>query len=381
MGETDLAFVLRGRPGLGHIMPGLALAVQAASDGRRVTIATYDKGYEYLARSALPDALELYRLDCGGPYRDWPGLDLYDHGLRDISPLIERIKPRVCVLGGEYMMAPLSAILPCKTALMFNPDIFEQQEKNLAPSTLFLQLFGAVDYLVPMTPFSFSRQYMAKLADVRHKVTVPGPFLYQPAVTAGCDSDGRPIRVVIANGGGVAFPSSTASYSSSAANPINWLQQTKDMTRKAIEAVLGRAEQRVTIDVFSCLGESDNAELAKVYASNHVVRVQAVSLAFYAALRCADVVISRAGAGFIADVATTGASVAVWPLQGHDEQLNNAKEFALRRERVRVCVEESGLTAAIADLLEDPALGQHRVIRTDAQNKARISALLSELLK
>lgn len=382
-GTVDLAFVLRGRPGLGHIMPGFALAAEAVAAGRRVAILTYSNGYEYLARSQLPSSIDLYRLECEGPYRDWPGLDIYDHGLREIFPLIDRLKPQLCCFGGEYVLAPLSSVLPCKTAMLFNPDIFEQQAKNTVPSTLFLRLFSGLNYLVPLVPLSDTRVYMEEFFAYRDKFTSPGPFVYIPPPITSKEPENAPMRVVIANGGGVTFPRSTASYSSVEASPAKWLEQTVTMTRASIEQVLARAPAAVCVDVFSCLSGADNARLASTFARDTRVTIRPVSLQFYGYLRAADLVISRAGAGFISDVATTAAAAIVWPLQGHDEQLINARTFSARRPRTRVVVNEREFADAIDDLL-GPAMHDRWRSGAPAESLpayAQVSRrLLSELL-
>ncbi len=350
--KVDVVFVLRGRPGLGHVMPGLGVAVAAVAKGLRVAVLTYGNGYDFLKRSGLSSLIEIFRLDCTGPYKDWPGLDLYDHGLREILPLVGKLRPRICCLGGEYMMAPLASVLPCKTAMFFNPDIFEKQDKNIIPSTLFLHLFSVLDYLVPMAPVDEARTYMAGFRYFHDKLTTPGPFLYRPATLHPRKVDEETVNIVIANGGGIAFPGSTASYSSMETDPNRWLDQTRIMTRTAIEAVLANAWKPFKVDVFSCLDDDENTLLAREYACNPCVTVQPVSLSFYTALEGAHLVVSRAGAGFIADVADMKAAVAIWPLQGHDEQYINASAFAGRRKNTKVCVDTESMRTVITELLD-----------------------------
>ena len=140
----DVLFVLRGRPGLGHIIPGLAIASEFRRRGYGVAVMTYNNGETFLANSGDSYAFDLVRpLRVREEYYDWPGLDLYDHGVREIGPFLTEERPSLCVFGGEYVMAPIGAAAGVRSAMMFNPEIMEDNPRNELPSRLFCTLFAS----------------------------------------------------------------------------------------------------------------------------------------------------------------------------------------------------------------------------------------------
>lgn len=349
MTRLDALFVLRGRPGLGHVTPGLAIAQALAGRGVRVGVASYDNGWRLLAGADLPSGIAArFELPVRPAYEDWPGLDLYDHGVRHVAPILEESGARLLVLGGEYVMAPIGPTLGVATAMIFNPEIMDDQPRNHVPSGLFCRLFAHCDFLVPMEPPGPAGTQIAPFQPLRDRLTPSGPFCLRGG-TGG--PEGR--LFVVANGGGVSFPARTASYSSSGATPARWLDQTRDMTRRAVEELHARLGPGDGLRVFSALPEADNAALAARFAGPEV-GIGPPSLGYYDALDAADVVVSRAGSGFIADARRCRAKVVLWVLEGHDEQLRNACALAERRPATWLARTEAELARALAEAVAAP---------------------------
>ncbi|GGX57620.1 hypothetical protein [Saccharospirillum salsuginis] len=314
-------FVLRGRPGLGHVIPGLALAKAAYDQGIEVHIATYSNGFHFLSSQGSIDIeYKLYNLDVQKKYLDWPGLCPYDHGVRIILPLIEEINADLCFFGGEYLMGPLTSGTQCKSVALFNPEIMINTEKNKTPSTYLLNLLESNDFLLPLDALPQGRP-LINSTNIASKVMGCGYYTLPT-----CNTDNLNETVVVANGGGIEFPENTASYSSKVADPYNWVSETYTYTRDSIKHALECFNGNSTVKVFSCLGSDLNNTLQQL-AEPERLEVKPVSLEYYRYLHTASLVISRAGVGFISDVKNIRGGKVVWALSGHDEQSLIASNF------------------------------------------------------
>ena len=231
-------FVLRGRPGLGHVIPGLALAHELERRGHATYLVTYGNGAGFLKASGVSNWIDVPLRE---HYQDWPGYELYDDGVRRIAPVASSFRPQLVFLGGEYLLAPLPRALGVGGAMLFNPEIMEDTERNRLPSRLFCDLFALCDLLIPLRPFARVR-YLAEFGALRERVTPPGPFgLVQEIPTQKEGEHPRGLVILIANGGGVSFPTSTSSYSSTGVTPADWLHQTMALTLAAVEAAVAAA--------------------------------------------------------------------------------------------------------------------------------------------
>ena len=331
---NEVLFVLRGRPGLGHVMPGLAIARGFVSRGHKVTVMTYGNGQAFLDRSDDWGMEVVNCLDVSEEYRDWPGLDLYDHGVRRIGPYLETRRPSLCIFGGEYVMAPIAAAVGCPNAMMFNPEIMEDNPRNDLPSRLFCKIFESCTHLIPLAPLSSDRPYLSEFEALRSRVTPYGPFCVNKSRSSPKNNAHR--TVLIANGGGVNFPKATTSYSTDETSPALWLEETREMTVTALRAALENLRDGDRVYVFSCLGAEFNSWLAREFTEGRL-EVHAPSSRYYDVLAEADLVVSRGGTGFIADAQTTDSSVVLWGLTGHDEQRQNALELVKSRPATQFC--------------------------------------------
>ena len=333
MHVKNVLFVLRGRPGLGHVIPGLALAKAASDLGAKIHIATYAKGFEFLNQpSNFGFDYDLTKLTVRDQYFDWPGLCPYDNGVREIMPLVEDIRAEVCVFGGEYLMGPLLASIDCKSASTINPEILIDTPKNRGPSAYMCRLISNSDYVVPLQDIPLGHPLIPEKDRLIKKLVSSGPFTLPQTDT--CDSK-RPIAL-IANGGGIDFPKSTSSYSSSMSSPQLWIKETVEYTEAAIKAALEVMGNNILIKVFSCLSQADNARLRALGPRNRL-HVSSISPEFYQHLYRAEVVISRSGMGFLADIDSVGAHKLIWALSGHDEQIQNATEFVQSHDNAFFC--------------------------------------------
>lgn len=334
--------IARGRPGLGHVTPGLAVSLEFARRGHSVSVAGYGAAGEFV-RSF--DQLRYVPIRKPPAYQDWPGLDLYDDGLRQVAPCVEENDIDLLLLAGEYLLGPLAKVCRVPTAMMFNPEIMTESDRNAMPGRLFACLFEACTHLIPIADPPPAESLLEVFRPLAERLTPSGPFTIRrsPAATP---QDGV-FRIVIANGGGVAFPASLESYASGEADPAAWLDQTYALTRSAVEAAMELSRKRpCSVSVFSCLPAALNERLGEGHRDSPLLRIEPVSGRYYEALEQADLVISRAGAGFVADCETAGAAAIIWPLAGHDEQLYVATNLARNRPRTFVARTAAELRAA-----------------------------------
>jgi hypothetical protein len=314
-----VCFVLRGRPGLGHVVPGAALAMAMAGRGHQVSLASYDNGPAFLRKLGLGDCAAI-PVDMG--YHDYPGLTLYDHGLRWLVPHLADWGADLVVLGGEYVLGAMASVWVGKTAMLVNPEIFEAGPRNRAAAGFFGLCFRDVDLLVPLRPYQGGPVEPHLTAEFA-RLKAAGPFRIQDVALpdASAKHDGRR-TVLIATGGGMSFPRDTASYSDDAVSPGLWRTQTHAMALAAARAALAELGPEDAVFVFGTL---DASTFTAACENDPRLHVHAPDALYYRVLQQADLAVLRAGAGALADLdGRIGASV-IWPLDGHPEQHQNAR--------------------------------------------------------
>lgn len=371
-----MLFVLRGRPGLGHVVPGVAIAREAQRRGHEVLVLTYDNGTAF-----LQDVRDLPSIDLPLPrvYEDWPGLDLYDDGLGRVAPVVTEFSPSVLVMGGEYMLAPLARALGISGVMIFNPEIMEDTPRNQVWARLFVDLFGHCEGLIPLRPLGDVR-YVSRFSALHSRLLPAGPFVIR-ADRAEATSGNEGLCILIANGGGVSFPTSTASYSSAGVAASDWVEQTRTLTRLSVEAAAAAAGPHDRIHVFSCLGAEWNDELRRAFAGQLSVTVHEPSFEYYRVLQRASVIISRSGAGFIADALTTDAAVVLWALREHHEQAANALNLCRERSATQYCSTPEAMPALVETAMAQARSAAGRRKAPPNGNAAAVVGRLEELAR
>ena len=168
--------VLRGRPGLGHVTPGIAVGQELRRRGCEVKVLTYARGPAFLHRSMWDGWATI---PVSEDYIDWPGLNLYDHGVRFVVPEAQRMQADLVILGGEYLLGVLGHVLHCPCAMMYNPEIMEDASRNDVSGRLFAGIFEKCRAMIPLCPPSWSTaaDHFLKLKD---RTLPPGPFRVSP---------------------------------------------------------------------------------------------------------------------------------------------------------------------------------------------------------
>src|SRR5713101_403867 len=137
--------VLRGRPGLGHVSPGIALCEAFANAGHEVHIATYENGATLLQANRT---FIVHSINMKSGYEAWAGMNLIDDVCLKLRPLYRDIEPDVVVFGGEYL-APLATLdWTCKKVMLVNPEVFVNKVHNKPYQALFTEAFKSIDLLI-----------------------------------------------------------------------------------------------------------------------------------------------------------------------------------------------------------------------------------------
>jgi UDP-N-acetylglucosamine:LPS N-acetylglucosamine transferase len=370
--QLDAVFVLRGRPGLGHVSPGLAIARELAGHGVRVGLASYGPGAAYLAR-VRDFSFSRREISVPDRYAQWAGLTVYDQGVGELSPWLERTSPRLLVLGGEYIVPPAVAEPGLHVSLLFNPEIMTEAQRNQRAAKLFSRLFSYCDSLVPLQPPPSEAQTLPAFRALRTKFLAAGAFAAARVCAPPSKEAALGRLFLIANGGGTAFPGVTSSYSDGADLAGVWLEQTRSFTEAATLAACQAARIADRIQVFSSLPVLANDALRLRFANDARVTITEVAPEYYAALAQASVIVSRAGLGFVNDLPLTRAGVVLWALEQHDEQALNAQAVVSSRPGSVYVKTTEELPAAIATVLEQTSsnLGDHGRLQQNLQRVVR----------
>jgi hypothetical protein len=343
-------FVLRGRPGLGHVIPGLRVARALLERGHRVQVLTYGAG---TALAGVSDFPEWINLETGESLRDWPGLHPYDDCLGQLGQLWCEDPASVTVLGGEYLLPGPAARLAGHVVAMINPEIARSAAYNAVRGEILADQLSHAHHLLPLT--SVSSQLMAPWRDLLRQAWPTGPIQgallpstgnsATPGASAGTvEAEGR--LFLISTGGGVAFADVTSSYTGTRVTPEAWIAQTSGMTFLAAQHLLKNAEPGDRVVVFSCLGNEWARWVRGELGPDSRLDIRPISLQFHDLLGQADVLVSRAGAGGIADAMNMPGAAVLWSLQDHQEQLRNLRS-AEPAHPVHVCTTSTDLIEAL----------------------------------
>ena len=130
------------------------------------------------------------------------------------------------------------------------------------------------------------------------------------------------------------------------------------------------------------LGEKWNKQLRLEFADEKNLEICPPSITFYTSLAEADLVVSRAGVGFVADVQSTASDVILWCLTNHDEQRSNALRLSTARPATFFANDRRQLETLIIDAFAKgfPGTGQQTTASKTKQNNALVIQYLEETM-
>jgi UDP-N-acetylglucosamine--N-acetylmuramyl-(pentapeptide) pyrophosphoryl-undecaprenol N-acetylglucosamine transferase len=334
-------FIAGGGTG-GHVFPGVAVAeaMQRAADVEVVFCGT-DRGVE--ARVVPARGWRLERLDVepmkgGGPLRAARGALVAARETARALGLVRRVRPCVVLSVGGYAAGPVSlaaAMLGVPVAILEPNSVVGLANRVLAPFAK--RAYVAWDEAALRFHVDARRRFGVPLRDGFQRVP------YAPGASA---------RMLVMGG-------------SQGASALN------ERLPAAI-ALAARALPR--LEVLHQAGRDHDREVRERYASEGVTRVTVVPFIDDVARAIAesDLVVARAGAGTIAELAAVGrASILVpFPFAADDHQARNAE--ALERAGAAVCVRQD--TASPARLA-----GEIQRLLADDLVRARMAAAAAAL--
>lgn len=337
---SKFLFVLRGRPGLGHVIPGLSIGRVLEKRGHYVRYVTYSEGSKYLKGCKNVDVISIEER-----YDDWPGLHPYDHGIRSLMPIVNQMDPDLVVLGGEYLLPASLTAMRIPAVCMLNLEVFDDNDRNRVPSALFTHQFKMCVGLIALDS-AMGEELLPEFEAVARRLIAGGPFRPEPAELVNPWRDESVVRILICNGGGVSFPMSSASYGDSAG--LSWRKWLADITNACIQAASDFGGPEGEVVAFSCLAKD---AIPQGFREANV-EVLPAGPGFHQYLPFADVVVVRSGLGGLADASARDVPSVVLTLPGHEEHSLKAMQFRAggRNRYVASSISEAhnALRAAIA---------------------------------
>lgn len=322
MGKRIL-FVARGRPGLGHVIPCVALGQALEDQGLDTAYVSYGVGHEMLSWYPTLNVLDV---DYIFPTSGYPGLPLF----RGIYPALKKIvveyKPSLLIGSGEFLLPILSAIeqIPCcmlanTTYLTIESGYFSEIRSllhwlyNLATINLEYNLISNIDKL----PF-----------DLRTKFIHVGPILRSPQYSSQDNAKkalgfaiDQPL-VVVSKGGGDQLSSDTIKGKPTA---INMKQASLNILHSSASAFPELYDKySINMVLIGGLGlETEELTTLKGYAQPSLKFVEfTANMTDY--LQAADLIVGRAGFNFLSEALAYGKKLILVPISSDSEQVTHA---------------------------------------------------------
>ncbi len=350
----------------GHVYPGLAIAEALLSlhPEARVWFAGTRRGLE---AALVPKAgYELFLIPASGFRGLGAGARLrfvinFIHGFCRSLVLLNRLKPDLVLGTGGYVGAPVLAA----ARLLRRPTALQEQNAVPGSANRLLSRWAQRIYL----GFDEARSYFPKRECVHTGNPVRADFLAAaaPAPTPAWRGE-RALRVLVFGG-------------SSGAHTIN------EALKGAAAIWAGRDDMIFRLQT----GPRERDDVAAAFAAvpEGSVVVESFILDMPQALRWADLVICRAGAMTLAELAAVGkpAILVPYPYATDDHQLRNAQD--IEAAGAAVVIKDSdcdagSLAAMVAKLMSDPerlqAMGRASAARSRTGAAMEIAADLMRLI-
>ena len=294
----------------GHVFPGVAVAeaLHGLADLETVFCGT-DRGVEARvvpARGWRLETIDVRPIKGGGPVRAVTGSFTAARAMLAAFRLVHSLKPRAVLSVGGYAAGPISvaaAITGVPTAVLEPNSVVGLTNRWLSPFAR--RAYVAWEDAAP----AFRPSIRRHLGTPLRPGFVPRPY-----------APHSPLRVLVMGG-------------SQGASALN----------ERVPEALAMVAARATIDVLHQAGRDREVAVRDAYGRANVDRVRVVPFIddVASAIADSDVVLARAGAGTIAEIAAIGrASILVpFPHAADDHQHRNAA--AMSRDGAAVCLPQS----------------------------------------
>ncbi len=325
----------------GHVYPGLAVAeaLRALAPGARISFAGTRRGLEsvLVPKAGWPiDFVPASGFRGLGPGARLRFVVNFLGGLFRSLRLVGRLRPDVVLGTGGYVGAPVLAaarLLRRRTAL---------QEQNSVPGSANRLLARWADRIY--LGFAEARTFFPKRDCLVTGNPVRADFVARTGAAAPAFDGGRPLRLLVFGG-------------SSGARTLN----------AALRELAPRWRDRDDLELRLQTGTAEKEAVAAAFADFPAARarVDAYILDMPEALAWADLVVCRAGAMTLAELAASGAPAVLvpYPFATDDHQLRNARDF-----------EGAGAALVLEDAACDgPALAD--VVESLAADPARLGVM------
>jgi UDP-N-acetylglucosamine:LPS N-acetylglucosamine transferase len=306
LAKYKIALILRGRPGLAHVVPLYIIGDLLAKQGHEILFLSYSQGVKFIKNSGNHNVIDL---KLNNNYSNWPGLEIYPHAIKKILPELEKFKPDMVLFGGEYFIIPILQLIDTKSGVMFSHKTFLKSTHNKWFKKMLYNHFNQTNCVLSIDKIP------SKIKQNLHNEIIEGPFKYIN------NNKSKNEIYLIANGGGCELPQSTSSYTKEKIKSSTWEKQTYEYTKIAINQIVKFKQNNEKIHVFSGLNESLNLKLKNKFDDKNII-FHDISIKYHEFLPLAKLFISRAGAATVTDAygLKSNTKVILWSLKEHNEQ-------------------------------------------------------------
>ncbi len=120
--KIDVAFLLRGMPGIGHVSPGYALGEELTKHRLKCAYISYANGLDFLRNFNLKNIYEIKKPEKTKSRVPWKDMfELCD----DVIPLLQKLAPKVVVVDGEIDSLFMLKNLEVKLVHICTPSYIE----------------------------------------------------------------------------------------------------------------------------------------------------------------------------------------------------------------------------------------------------------------
>ena len=335
---------LRGRPGLGHVTPGLVLLDYMKKNiaGCEILICSYDNGISFLKETDY----KVVDLNINPSYECWAGLNVIDDLLLKVQPVIQDFGPDFILSSGEYLLPVIQPFTNARMGLIYNPEVLMAKAHNRPYKDLFCELFSRCEVLI-------ANGYPLQ----QHDIWEEAQQVYERSVkTLLVRSPRLPVRqsvkktFLVGNGGGVSLPANTSTYSNSADLVQIWKKQNVEFLQHTLSIIKEECEgEEIEVHAFLCVDQPDYLRISDQFREDKRFLFYAFSPLYIDILAIANLVVTRAGVSSIMEIEHYNKQAIIWPLYQHAEQIKTVEEVAGRNTNIGAWYE----TAAFKTLFRE----------------------------
>lgn len=320
--------VLRGSPGLGHVIPAFSLCESIMNDSQEVVLCTYENGTKLLNKY---EKCRKYNLEYSHGISNWVGLNVFDGIILKLDKIIRKEKPDVIIAGGEYLLPLFRDYWNIPCILLYNPEVFIESQHNQDYMDAFTYIFSMADLLFAIRN---PNEIESIPTEIRKKTKWYGPILRNELLKKS-EKNNDKYRIVVGNGGGLKLSNETKTYSNEQNVANKWKKENTTYIEDVVDVILEEVgKEEIEIDIYYSEEVKKYEDLKRKW-EKEPIRILRYSLEYHKSLSNADMVINRAGINTINECDILGIPAILWALSNHEEQKTNIRMYRKKNSKIR----------------------------------------------